>query len=42
MAESASASSTGAREGFAVAARLYQQAGQPYWVERSLAQAAAA
>jgi DNA-binding SARP family transcriptional activator len=42
MAESAAASATGAREGFEAAARLYEQAGQPYWVERSLAQAAAA
>jgi hypothetical protein len=48
MAESAAASlaaaerqPTLARERFEAAARLYQRAGQPYWAERSLAQAAA-
>jgi DNA-binding SARP family transcriptional activator len=48
MAESASASvaaaegdSAQARERFAAAARLYQRAQQPYWSQRSLAQAAA-
>jgi len=41
MAESASASVARAREGYEAAADLYEQAGQPYWVERSRAQAAA-
>jgi DNA-binding SARP family transcriptional activator len=48
MAESAAASAAtavgdgaSARERFAAAARLYGQAGQPYWRERSLARAAA-
>jgi len=48
MAESASASvatadgePAQARERFEAAAGLYEQAGQPYWRERSLAQAAA-
>jgi ATP/maltotriose-dependent transcriptional regulator MalT len=49
MAESAAASvaaaegdSDRARERFEAAARLYQQAGQPYWLRRSRAQAEAA
>ena len=48
MAASASASvavaegdPAAAREGFEAAAGLYERAGQPYWLERSLAQAAA-
>jgi hypothetical protein len=48
MAESAAASvaagdgdSARARERFEVAAALYERAGQPYWLERSLAQATA-
>ena len=31
-----------AREQFEAAAGLYERAGQPYWVQRTLAQAAAA
>ena len=49
MAESAAASIAAAekdparaRAGFEAAAALYERAGQPYWLERSLAQAAAA
>ena len=49
MAESAAASvaavegdSARARERFEAAAGLYERAHQPYWAERSLAQAAAA
>ena len=49
MAASASASVAmaegdpdAAREGFVAAASLYERAGQPYWLERSLARAAAA
>ena len=48
MAESAAASiaagngdSEGARERFGAAADLYERAGQPYWLERARAQAAA-
>jgi len=49
MAESAAASvaaaegdSVGARERFEAAAGLYERAGQPYWLQRSRTQAAAA